>query len=142
MPSETTTACVRLLAFFRIRHGTFPYGVEDDASTISQTPTTHYTNTCVKLTIVTHLSFSERIAIANLSYENSHINTKNRARNCLIMFSCSADHEQDDNLTRLILTLARCNNHIYTREYNKKAVGRSWNLQRIRPENARQHEGS
>ena len=68
MPSETTTACVRLLVFFRIRRGTFPYGVEDDASTISQTPTTHYTNTCVKLTTVTHLSFSERIAIANLSY--------------------------------------------------------------------------
>ncbi|CAN0342945.1 unnamed protein product [Ascophyllum nodosum] len=45
MPSETTTACVRLLVFFRIRHGTFPYGIEDDASTISQTPTTHYTNT-------------------------------------------------------------------------------------------------
>ena len=67
MPSETTTACVRLLVFFRIRHDTFPYGVEDDASAISQTPTTHYTNTCVKLTIVTHLSFSERIAIANLS---------------------------------------------------------------------------
>ena len=63
-----TTACVRLLVFFRIRRGTFPYGVEDDTtSTISQTPTTHYTNTCVKLTIVTHLSFSERIAIANLS---------------------------------------------------------------------------
>ena len=68
MPSETTTACVSLLVFFRIRRGTFPYGVEDDASTISQTPTTHYTSTCVKLTIVTHLSFSERIAIANLSY--------------------------------------------------------------------------
>ena len=67
MPSETTTACVRLLVFFRIRRGTFPYGVEDDASTVSQTPTTHYTNTCVKLAIVTHLSFSERIAIANLS---------------------------------------------------------------------------
>ena len=67
MPSETTTACVSLLVFFRIRRGTFPYGVEDDASTISQTPTTHYTNTCVKLTKVTHLSFSERIAIANLS---------------------------------------------------------------------------
>ena len=67
MPSETTTACVRLLVFFRIRRGTFPYGVEDDATTISLTPTTHYTNTCVKLTIVTHLSFSERIAIANLS---------------------------------------------------------------------------
>ena len=66
-PSETTTACVRLLVFFRIRRGTFPYGVEDDATTISLTPTTHYTNTCVKLTIVTHLSFSERIAIANLS---------------------------------------------------------------------------
>ena len=71
MPSETTTACVRLLVFFRIRHGTFPYGVKDDASIISQTPTTHYTNTCVKLTIVTHLlvSFSERIAIAKLSYD-------------------------------------------------------------------------
>ena len=68
MLSETTTACVRLLVFFRIRHGTFPYGVEDDASTISQTPTTNYTNTCVKLTIVTHLSLSERIAIANLSH--------------------------------------------------------------------------
>ena len=67
MPWETTTACVRLLVFFRIRRGTFPYGVEDDASTISLTPTTHYTNTCVKLTIVTHLSFSELIAIANLS---------------------------------------------------------------------------
>ena len=68
MPSETTTACVRLLVFLRIRRSTFPYGVEDDASTISQTPTTHYTSTCVKLTIVTHLSFSERIAIANLSF--------------------------------------------------------------------------
>ena len=68
MPSETTTACVNLLVFFRIRRGTFPYGVEDDASTTIQTPTTHYTNTCVKLTIVTHLSFSERIAIANLSF--------------------------------------------------------------------------
>ena len=66
MPSETTTACVSLLVFFRIRRGTFPYGVEDDASIISQIPTTHYTSTCVKLTIVTHPSFSERIAIANL----------------------------------------------------------------------------
>ena len=67
MPSERTTTCVRLLVFFRIRRGIFPYGVEDDASTISLTPTTHYTDTtCVKLTIVTHLSFSERIAIANL----------------------------------------------------------------------------
>ena len=71
MPSETTNACVRLLVFFRIRRSTFPYGVEDDASTISQTPTTHYTSTCVKLTIVTHLSFSERMAIANLSFINS-----------------------------------------------------------------------
>ena len=67
MPLETTTACVSLLILFRIKHGIFPYGVENDASTISQTPTIHYTNTCVKLTIVTHLSFSERIAIANLS---------------------------------------------------------------------------
>ena len=31
-------------------------------------PTTHFINTSVKLTIVTHLSFSERIAIATLSY--------------------------------------------------------------------------
>ena len=31
------------------------------------TPTTHYINTNLKLTIVTHLSFSERIAIATLS---------------------------------------------------------------------------
>ena len=67
MPTETTTACVSLLVFFRIRRGPFPYGVEDDASTISQASTTHYTSTCVKLTIVTHISFSERIAIANLS---------------------------------------------------------------------------
>ena len=52
----------------KIKRGNFPYGVEDDASTISLTPTTHYTSTCVKLTIVTHLSFSERIAIANISY--------------------------------------------------------------------------
>ena len=63
-----TTACVNLLVFFRIKHSTFPYSVGDDASTTSQRPTTHYTNTCVKLTIVTHLSFSERIAIANLSF--------------------------------------------------------------------------
>ena len=73
MPSETTTAYVRLLVLFRIRRGTFPYGVEDDASTISLPPTTHYTNACVKLTIVTHLSFSERIAIANPSYDNISI---------------------------------------------------------------------
>ena len=32
-----------------------------------ETPTPHYTITCVKLTIVTNLSFSERLAIANLS---------------------------------------------------------------------------
>ena len=67
MPSETTTAFVSLLVFFTNRRGTFPYSVEDDASTVSQIPTTHYTNICVKLTIVTYLSFSERIAIANLS---------------------------------------------------------------------------
>ena len=33
-----------------------------------ETPSPHDTNTCVKLTRVTHLSFSERLAIANLSY--------------------------------------------------------------------------
>ena len=64
---KKNTACVTLFVFFTIRRGTFPYSIEDDASTTSQTPTTHYTNTCVELTIVTHLSFSERIAIANLS---------------------------------------------------------------------------
>ena len=32
------------------------------------TPTTHYINTSVKLTMVTNLSFSERIAIATLSF--------------------------------------------------------------------------
>ena len=62
---KKTTACGSLLVLFRIMRGTFPYSVEDDASTISQTLTTHYTNSCVKLTIVTHLCFSERIAIAN-----------------------------------------------------------------------------
>ena len=68
---KKTTACVSLLVFFRIRRCTFPYSVEGDASTISQLPTTHYTNTCVKLTIVTHLSCSERIAIASLTYNNT-----------------------------------------------------------------------
>ena len=86
MPSETTTACVRLLVFFKIRRGTFPYGVEDDASTISQTLTTHYTNICVKLTIVTHLSFSERIAIANLSSEDER--SMNRT---LLLNRCAAE---------------------------------------------------
>ena len=62
------TACVSLFVFFTIRRGTFQYIIEDDGSSTSQTPTTHDTNTCVKLTIVTDLSFSERIAIANLSY--------------------------------------------------------------------------
>ena len=65
---KKTTACISLLVFFIIRRGTFPYSVEDDASTINQIPTTHYTNPCVKVTIVTDLSFSERIAISNLSF--------------------------------------------------------------------------
>ena len=69
MPSEATIACVRMLVLFKIKRGAFPYGVEDDASTISQTPTTHYTNTYVELTIVTHLPFSKRIAIANQYYK-------------------------------------------------------------------------
>ena len=64
---KKTTACVSLFVFFTIRRGTFQYIIEDDCSSTSQTPTTHDTNTCVKLTIVTDLSFSERIAIANLS---------------------------------------------------------------------------
>ena len=61
---KKTTACVSLFVLFTVRRGTFPYSIEDDFNT---TPTTRYTNTCVKLTIVTDLSFSERIAIANLS---------------------------------------------------------------------------
>ena len=65
---KKTTACVNLLVFLRITHGTFPYSVGDDASTTSQRPTTHYAITCVKLMIVTHLSFSERIAIPNLFF--------------------------------------------------------------------------
>ena len=70
MPSKKDDlhACVSLFVFFIIRRGTFQYIIEDDGSLTSQTPTTHYTNTCVKLTIVTDISFSERIAIANLSY--------------------------------------------------------------------------
>ena len=52
---KKTTACVRVFVFFTIRRGTFPYSIEDDANTTSQTLTTHYTNTCVKLTIVTHI---------------------------------------------------------------------------------------
>ena len=50
------------------RYSGLLYSPEDNASSTSQTPTTHCTNTCVKLTIVTKLSFSERIAIATLSY--------------------------------------------------------------------------
>ena len=62
---KKTSACASLLVFFTARRGTFPYIIEDDSN---PTPTTHYTNTCVKLTVVTHLSFSERTAIANLSF--------------------------------------------------------------------------
>ena len=61
---KKTTSCASLFVFFTVRRGTFPYSVEDGSNT---TPTTHCTSICVKLTIVTHLSFSERIAIANLS---------------------------------------------------------------------------
>ena len=39
--------------------------------------TPHYTNTCVKLAIVIHLSFSERIAIAKLSSEQTERKMKN-----------------------------------------------------------------
>ena len=67
---KKTTACVSLLDLLRIRRGIFPYSIGDDASTTSQTPITHYTNTCVKLKIVTHLSFSERIVIAGISYQD------------------------------------------------------------------------
>ena len=64
---KKATARVSLFVFFTIRRGTFLCSIEDDASSTSRTPTTHYTNTCVKLTIVTDLSFSEPIAIDNLS---------------------------------------------------------------------------
>ena len=65
---KKNTACVTLFVFFTITRGTSPYSIEDDASTTSQTPTTHYISTWVKLTIVTCPSFSERLAIANLSF--------------------------------------------------------------------------
>ena len=58
---KTMTACVSLFVFHTIRRGTFPYSIEDGANTTSQTQATHYPNTCVKLIIVTHLYFSERI---------------------------------------------------------------------------------
>ena len=61
------TACVSLFVFHTIRRGTFPYSIEDGANTTSHTQATHYPNTCVKLIIVKHLYFSERIAIANPS---------------------------------------------------------------------------
>ena len=77
---KKTTACVSLFVFFTIRRGTFPYSIEGDACTTSQTPTTHYTNTCVKVTIVTHLFFSERIAIANLSFLDWYIKFNSKQR--------------------------------------------------------------
>ena len=92
---KKTTACVSLLVFFRIRGGTFPYSVEDDASIINQIPTTHYTNTtCVKLMIVTHLSLSERIAIANLYFIDVP----------LIFFPCPADRVVPDWQPRIFIT--------------------------------------
>ena len=102
MPSETTTACVSLLVFFRIRRGTFPYGVKDNVSTISQTPTTRDTSTSVKLTIVPHLSFHEHIAIANLYFIFSERAAWGVGVGCaarrfpMFSFPCSAaDHERD-----------------------------------------------
>ena len=74
---EKTTACISLFVFFRIRHGTFPYSYSgrDDAKIVqpSNTPTRLDTNMRVKLTIVTILSFSEHLAIANLSYQGSRL---------------------------------------------------------------------
>ena len=68
MPSKKDD-CLRQPACFLYNQAWhFLVRIEDNANTTSQTSTTYYTNTCFKLTIVTHLSFSERIAIANLSY--------------------------------------------------------------------------
>ena len=47
-----------------------------------ETPTPHYTNTYDKLTIVVHISFSERIAIANLSF----LTTTPRQANSMTVF--------------------------------------------------------
>ena len=73
-----------------------------------------------------------------------NIITKNRVRNCKLsnFFPVQLTTSRIDNLTRLILTLARCNDHINTRGYNTRAVGRPWNLRRIRSENARRRGGS
>ena len=38
---EKTTACVSLFVFFRIRRGTFPYNVEDNANTTTLSNTNH-----------------------------------------------------------------------------------------------------
>ena len=43
------TACGSLFIFFAIRHGTFPYIIENDGSSTSQTPSTHYTNSFLDL---------------------------------------------------------------------------------------------
>ena len=109
---KKTTACVSLLVFCRIRRGTFPHSLEDDASTTSQTPTTHYTNICVKLTIVTHLSFSKRIAIpTNLSYV------------LIIVLSCSSSIflKKNLNTSKPFLSI-----HIQGSNYQKILVGRLW----------------
>ena len=68
MPSKKDD-CLRQPACFLYNQAWhFLVRIEDNANTTNHTSTTHYTNTFFKLTIVTHLSFSERIAIANLSY--------------------------------------------------------------------------
>ena len=71
-------------------------------------PATHYINTNVKLMIVTHLSFTERIAIASDSYTIFLFYLFSPNEQCggwgggyaarlflLFSFPCSADHERD-----------------------------------------------
>ena len=58
------------------------------------------------------------------------------------IFRVQLNTSRIDNLTRIDpFTLARCDDHICTRGYNKRAVGKPQNLRQIRPENARQHGG-
>ena len=67
---EKTTACVSLFSLFSIESGV-PVSrtmVETTPIQSSQTPTTYDAMMWFELKIVTNISFSERLAIANVQY--------------------------------------------------------------------------
>ena len=53
-------------------------------------------------------------------------NLRCEPREVIIIFPVQRTTSKIGNLTRLTLTLARCNGHIYTRGYNERALGRPW----------------